>query len=224
MRAAIKFDGFFLLVCLLILCGLLWPERELANVGPTVPPGGNLHIVIKTNQRILELYSDNLLYKRYCIAVGKSASPTPVGDWYVFNKAVSDKDVLGTHWLGLSVPWGSYGIHGTDKPWSIGRFASKGCIRMHNRDIEELFRWVPVGTFVRIEGGQIKIERVLKYQTAGPDVAMLQMALKKAGYFYGRADGLFGRTTEDAMRLFQQEKKLSVTGQTDSKTLNLLGL
>lgn len=219
----------FLFICCLILCVWGWEyfdERNLTYAGnqPTLQPTDNLYIVIKTNRRLLELYNDGKVYKRYYVAVGKRSTPTPVGDWYIVNKAVSDKDMLGTHWLGLSVPWGSYGIHGTNRPWSIGQFASKGCIRLRNQDIEELFQWVPVGTSVRIEGDQIKIERLLKYQMAGPDVALLQLTLKKAGYYYGRADGLFGRTTEDAVRLFQQEKRLQVSGEADEKTRQLLGL
>lgn len=201
-------------------------ERELtyAEQQPAEQPTGNLYIVIKINQRLLELYNDGQIYKRYRVAVGKRSSPTPVGDWYIVNKAASDKEVLGTHWLGLSVPWGSYGIHGTNNPWSIGQFASGGCIRLCNRDIAELYRWVPVGTSVRIEGDQMGVQRYLKYQTAGPDVALLQLRLKKAGYYYGRADGFFGRTTEDAVRLLQHERKLPVTGVADKKTLEALGL
>ncbi len=43
-----------------------------------------------------------------------------------------------------------YGIHGTDKPWSIGSCASAGCVRMRNQDIVELYDLVPVGTVVEI--------------------------------------------------------------------------
>lgn len=229
MRAVKWIGNFFLLLGCLGLFGWMWEyadERALTydDSQPLTQPAGNIYIVINIHQRLLELYNDGNVYKRYRIAVGKRSSPTPVGEWYVVNKAASDKEILGTHWLGLSIPWGSYGIHGTDKPWSIGQFASKGCIRLCNRDIAELYEWVPVGTMVRIEGEQIRIERLLKYQTAGPDVALLQLKLKKAGYFYGRADGLFGRTTEDAVRLLQQDKKLPVTGEVDKRTLQLLGL
>jgi lipoprotein-anchoring transpeptidase ErfK/SrfK len=42
----------------------------------------------------------------------------------------------------------SYAIHGTNKPESIGRFASYGCIRMLNQDITDLFGRVDVGTQV----------------------------------------------------------------------------
>ena len=57
---------------------------------------------------------------------------------------------LGTRWLGLSKK--GYGIHGTNAPGSIGRNASHGCIRMRNRDVEELFELVAVGDMVELVG------------------------------------------------------------------------
>ena len=44
----------------------------------------------------------------------------------------------------------SYRIHGTDAPWTIGQNVSKGCIRMHNEDVIELYNKVPVGTKVTV--------------------------------------------------------------------------
>ena len=41
---------------------------------------------------------------------------------------------------------GEYAIHGTNRPNSIGTFASYGCIRMYNEDILDLFERVHVGT------------------------------------------------------------------------------
>lgn len=41
-----------------------------------------------------------------------------------------------------------YRIHGTNEPWSIGKAASSGCIRMLNEDVFELFGSVPLGTRV----------------------------------------------------------------------------
>ena len=48
----------------------------------------------------------------------------------------------------LTLSGGSYAIHGTNKPASIGGFVSYGCIRMHNDDILDLFDRVRVGTSV----------------------------------------------------------------------------
>jgi lipoprotein-anchoring transpeptidase ErfK/SrfK len=39
-------------------------------------------------------------------------------------------------------------IHGTNKPQSIGTFASYGCIRMYNQDVVDLFERVGIGTDV----------------------------------------------------------------------------
>jgi len=43
-----------------------------------------------------------------------------------------------------------YRIHGTDAPWTIGRSVSKGCIRMHNKDVADLYQRVGVGTRVTV--------------------------------------------------------------------------
>lgn len=43
-----------------------------------------------------------------------------------------------------------YRIHGTDAPWTIGTAASKGCIRMYNRDVLDLYPRVPIGTRVTV--------------------------------------------------------------------------
>jgi lipoprotein-anchoring transpeptidase ErfK/SrfK len=48
----------------------------------------------------------------------------------------------------LTLSGGEYAIHGTNRPESIGTFASYGCIRMYNQDIVDLFDRVSVGTQV----------------------------------------------------------------------------
>lgn len=55
---------------------------------------------------------------------------------------------MGTRalYLGSSM----YRIHGTDAPWTIGTAASKGCIRMYNEDVVDLYARVPVGTKVTV--------------------------------------------------------------------------
>jgi len=58
------------------------------------------------------------------------------------------KNPLGSHalYLGSSL----YRIHGTDAPWTIGQPVSKGCVRMHNADVNDLYRRVGVGTRVTV--------------------------------------------------------------------------
>src|SRR5512146_287950 len=62
---------------------------------------------------------------------------------------------LGTHALRLSAH--NILIHGTNKPWGIGRRVSHGCIRMYPEDIPQLFAWVKVGTNVTIVRQPVKI-------------------------------------------------------------------
>ena len=44
----------------------------------------------------------------------------------------------------------TYRIHGTDAPWTIGEAVSKGCIRMYNEDVLDLYSRVSVGTRVLV--------------------------------------------------------------------------
>jgi lipoprotein-anchoring transpeptidase ErfK/SrfK len=44
----------------------------------------------------------------------------------------------------------TYRIHGTDAPWTIGTEASKGCIRMYNKDVLDLYPQVSIGTKVTV--------------------------------------------------------------------------
>ena len=62
---------------------------------------------------------------------------------------------LGTHALYLG--WPTYAIHGTNKPFGIGRRISSGCIRMYPENIIKLFNMIPVGTSVQVVNQPIKL-------------------------------------------------------------------
>lgn len=57
------------------------------------------------------------------------------------------KGVLGTHRLNLG---DGYALHGTNRPETVGRAVSHGCVRLRNEDIARLYEMVPVGTPVFI--------------------------------------------------------------------------
>ena len=219
---------------LLILAGLFFGmlglefsdelEQNVLVEGPREKPAGIISLVIKIPERVLEVYTDETFYKKYRIAVGKSETPTPIGEWNVVWKDYGWGSGFGTRWMGLNVPWGIYGIHGTNKPWSIGKYSSHGCIRMRNKDVEELFEWVPIGTLVRIEGRKTKVQRVLKLHTAGPDVVQLQLKLKELAFYQSRADGLFGTATEEAVRKYQECKGLEADGKISLELAKELGI
>ncbi|WP_243298013.1 L,D-transpeptidase family protein [Bacillus litorisediminis] len=105
-------------------------------------------IHVSTSQRTLTLRRNQTVVKTYPIAVGRILHQTPVGEFVIINKAPNPGGPFGTMWMSLSKK--HYGIHGTNDPSSIGKAVSRGCIRMYNRDVEELARTVPIGTRVFI--------------------------------------------------------------------------
>ncbi len=107
-------------------------------------------ITINLNERRLYLIKDGKIFKSYPVAIGKPSSPTPKGSFKIVNVAVNPGGPFGVRWLGLDAPYGDYGIHGTNSPSSIGKAISNGCIRMHNKDILDLVKYVWVRTLVKI--------------------------------------------------------------------------
>ncbi len=118
-------------------------------MAPVKPEAGG-HLAINTIIRKLYYYNGEKLIKEYPVAVGKTSTPTPPGNYKVKNKIVNPGGMLGTRWMGLTIPGGNYGIHGNNNPSSIGQAVSHGCIRMHNYHVEELFPQIPIGTPVHI--------------------------------------------------------------------------
>jgi lipoprotein-anchoring transpeptidase ErfK/SrfK len=111
-----------------------------------------MKILIDINAKMLYVVQDDNIIKKYPVATGKPDTPSPIGDFTIIQKERWGEG-FGSAWLGLDVPWGKYGIHGTTRPGSIGHAASHGCIRMRNRDIDGLYKLVKVGTPVKIVGG-----------------------------------------------------------------------
>jgi L,D-transpeptidase ErfK/SrfK len=62
---------------------------------------------------------------------------------------------MGTHALYLG--WPQYAIHGTDRPFGIGRRVSSGCIRLYPEDIIRVYEIAPVGTRVTVVDQPIKV-------------------------------------------------------------------
>jgi L,D-transpeptidase ErfK/SrfK len=56
----------------------------------------------------------------------------------------------------LRLGWQNYLIHDTNKPDSVGRNVSHGCLHIYPEDIERLFHEVPVGTVVRSVNQPVK--------------------------------------------------------------------
>ena len=169
----------------------------------------------------LELRKEDKIIKAYPVAVGAKKTPSPVGNYNIINKAHWGGG-FGTRWMQLSVPWGTYGIHGTNRPDSIGQQVSHGCIRMHNRDVEEVYEQVELGTLVHIKGS---ITYKLSVNgSRGNLVQFIQQALKEQGYYSGICDGIFEERTEISVYHWQKERNIPITGQVNRVDLNNLGI
>ncbi|NFL95278.1 L,D-transpeptidase [Clostridium botulinum] len=107
-------------------------------------------IIINTQAHTLTLFRGNNIYRTYKVAVEKPSTPTPKGNFKIINRAINPGGPFGARWLGLNIPYGDYGIHGTNNPSSIGKSVSNGCIRMFNNQVIELSNLVPIGTTVTI--------------------------------------------------------------------------
>ncbi|HWO78693.1 MAG TPA: L,D-transpeptidase family protein [Bacillus sp. (in: firmicutes)] len=187
-------------------------------------------VEIKVNLWSNELFviQNNQVIRRYPISSGTEENPTPIGIFKVTEKSQSWGGGFGTRWLGLDVPWGQYGIHGTNKPQLIGKNVSSGCIRMRNEDVEDLFTIIPEGTVVRIYGpvtGRGKGEyRNLSLGSKGNLVVLVQERLKGLGFYYGRVDGIYDEETQKAVKRFQKKNRLPITGGIMIREYILLGL
>jgi lipoprotein-anchoring transpeptidase ErfK/SrfK len=124
-------------------------------------------IVVKTGERRLYLVLGNGQTISYPVGVGKGGK-TWTGTSQISGKYLrpawsppaeikmekprtpdlipggSPQNPMGAAALTLS--GSEYAIHGTNRPDSIGGYVSFGCIRMHNRDIMDLYQRVQVGT------------------------------------------------------------------------------
>jgi L,D-transpeptidase ErfK/SrfK len=76
---------------------------------------------------------------------------------------------LGPYWLTIGQT--SYGIHGTNNRWSIGREATHGCLRLYNDVVERLFERTRTGTPIRIVYQTVKlgVQDGIVYVEAHPD-------------------------------------------------------
>lgn len=182
----------------------------------------NLSVLIDLSEERLYLIDskDNKILKSYIIASGKPDTPSPIGSWKVISLGKWSGG-FGSRWIGLNVPWGKYGIHGTNKPSSIGSEASHGCIRMSNNNIEELYDYIQHGTTVVIctepFGAFDKGLKILKPGDRGSAVYEVQKKMKDRGYYPGHVDGIYGENMKKYVLKFRVDNKLSYNHYIDKE-------
>lgn len=191
------------------------------DAGSFIATSGPYRIHINLDEQMMYVFKNEELYKTYPVSGGKVNAPSPVGEWVIIHKARWG-DGYGGAWMGLNVPWGKYGIHGTREPWAIGKQnISHGCIRMKNEDARELYEFIPHGTKVTIVFENQPF-RNMKDGDFGSDVYQLQKALRQLGYYHNWCDGKFSAGTKKAVLAFQKESNLTPTGTVNISTWNKL--
>jgi L,D-transpeptidase ErfK/SrfK len=139
---------------------LLIPNQHIA------PLSSAEGVVVNLTERNAYLYRRGKPIRVFPLAIGMRGWETPTGDFRIATKrknptwfppkwAKEEEPVppgpgnpLGDRWMGLSIP--GYGMHATNSPASIGRYASHGCMRMYPEHARALYDRVSIGTPVKI--------------------------------------------------------------------------
>jgi lipoprotein-anchoring transpeptidase ErfK/SrfK len=118
-------------------------------------------ITIDLSERKLSVSRRGALVGTYPVAVGKPGLATPTGYFFINQKLrpPSPGGVYGALAIGISafqpkLPYweqgGPVAIHGTNEDDLIGQAVSHGCVRMHDKDVLEVNKYVPAGSPVVI--------------------------------------------------------------------------
>jgi hypothetical protein len=171
-------------------------------------------VIVNIPSMTLDLYQGNTLIKEYSVAVGKPATPTPLGEYRVFDMEKNPvwipegrgyivpsgpENPLGYRWIEF-LPM--YGIHGTNAPWTIGTAVSGGCVRMHEEDVEDLFGRIECQTPVDITYERI----VVKRENDGKVVLTIYPDIY--GYKSVRLDDVDRKLADYGLRDFASEQSL----------------
>lgn len=197
---------------------------QISSVNYSLAAKEYKEIVLNVPSLQLELVKDGVPIKTYPVAVGKTISQTPIGKFKIISKVVNptwhpkDKppvpsgpdNPLGYRWLGFHE---GYGIHGNNNPKSIGTFVSLGCIRLHNKDIEELFNLVNIGDSVTIKYDTMIVKQTAngeKYLEIYPDVYNLGVNKK---------DNIFKKLKEEEIDIESERLNRLLNGVNRGKIL-----
>jgi len=180
---------------------LILPKRHIL---PDAPHEG---IVINLPEmRLYAFVNGDNEPTTFPIGIGREGLETPIGTTSVVRKAegpawrptprmrredptlpavveTGPENPLGTHALYLG--WPTYALHGTNKPYGIGRRISSGCIRLYPENITQLFEMIPVGTKVTVVNQPIKLAWIddVLYLEAHPDMEQA-IQMEETGQIY----------------------------------------
>lgn len=170
-----------------------------------LPPGPRRGVVINLPEmRLYSYMKSGQAPESYPLGIGREGLLTPIGQTTVLSKRENPTwrptprmraedprlpievgpgpdNPLGTHALYLG--WDQYRIHGTNKPYGIGRRSSSGCLRMYPEDIIKAYKMIPVGTTVTVIDEPVKAAWVGNklYVEAHPTMAQADRMEQQGG-------------------------------------------
>lgn len=173
-----------------------------AHILPDAPREG---LVINLAELRLYDFGGPDAVRTFPIGIGRQGFTTPLGrtkvvrkqenpTWYPTEETLVDRpglaeavppgpdNPMGSHALYLG--WPTYAIHGTNKPWGVGRLISRGCIRLYPEDIAALYPTVALGTPVSVVSQDVKAgwRDGALYLEVHPDRAQLEELTRRGAY------------------------------------------
>lgn len=131
---------------------------------------GPFRVEVQLSKYNMDLYLQDMYVKSYKVGIGKVGKETPTGRWRLKRAGKSDQGPtwtdpdtgktyiasnpdypLGARWIPITCYSGDgvgetgYALHGTNDPPSIGTKCSRGCIRMHDKDVIEVYNMLMAG-------------------------------------------------------------------------------
>jgi len=197
-----------------------------------LPEGPREGLVINVPEMRLYDYTVGPEPEILAIAIGDEVDASPEGDfevgakrknptWYVPASIRAEDpslpaqvppgpdNPLGDRWM--TVGGTSYGIHGTNTEWSIGRIATHGCIRLYTDDIHRLYDRTPEGTPIHFLYQPIKVgaRDGVVYLEVHPDVYGRRDATPERAYVRLRLQAMLGLVDADSLDRARIEQAIS---------------
>lgn len=134
------------------LCVRTGSSCEILSLAPTQedsagPTPVRYALIIHLLKQRAYLFREKEPVQEFPVSIGASTTPTPIGSFTVRSKVRHPGGSFGIGWIG----WGhGNGIHGTNRPWTVGYEPTTGSVRMYNRDIARLLEVLHVGSTLLI--------------------------------------------------------------------------
>lgn len=191
----------------------------------------DIQLIVSIEDRKLHVYKRSIHIASYSVTVGKDEYPTPRGDLFI------TQIDMNPEWVPPASEWAAgrtykrpghpenplslvrmhlndeYRVHGTLDHWSVGRKASRGCIRLKNTEIMKLTR-------VILRYSEVENHRSVFQQAEATPYRMIQVDLPQPVLL-----SVYDNMRYVPKRLFNSEKadtftnRKHIAGRTISSTL-----